>query len=91
MITLNQEELFKGKPQSVLHQFADKLSPKDYEEVTKMYANVNALKGSKNEKKTFILDNNTVALAVKPYLNIIGITSTTDKSSLSTTMLLKQI
>ncbi|CAM0702218.1 transglycosylase SLT domain-containing protein [Acinetobacter baumannii] len=82
MITLNQEELFKGKPQSVLHQFADKLSPKDYEEVTKMYANVNALKGSKNEKKTFILDNNTVALAVKPYLNIIGITSTTDKKKL---------
>lgn len=82
MITLNQEELFKGKPQSVLHQFADKLSPKDYEEVTKMYANVNALKGSKNEKKTFILDNNTVALAVKPYLNIIGITSTTDKRQL---------
>ncbi|ENH6718426.1 transglycosylase SLT domain-containing protein, partial [Acinetobacter baumannii] len=82
MITLNQEELFKGKPQSVLHQFADKLSPKDYEEVTKMYANVNALKGSKNEKKTFILDNNTVALAVKPYLNIIGITSTTDKKQL---------
>ncbi|EPB1486166.1 transglycosylase SLT domain-containing protein [Acinetobacter baumannii] len=82
MITLNQEELFKGKPQSVLHQFADKLSPKDYEEVTKMYANVNALKGSKNEKKTSILDNNTVALAVKPYLNIIGITSTTDKKQL---------
>ncbi|HEM7283087.1 transglycosylase SLT domain-containing protein [Acinetobacter baumannii] len=82
MITLNQEELFKGKPQSVLHQFADKLSPKDYEEVTKMYANVNALKGSKNEKKTFILDNNTVALAVKPYLNLIGITSTTDKKQL---------
>ncbi|MFZ6501774.1 transglycosylase SLT domain-containing protein [Acinetobacter baumannii] len=82
MITLNQEELFKGKPQSVLHQFADKLSPKDYEEVTKMYANVNALKGSKNEKKTFIIDNNTVALAVKPYLNIIGITSTTDKKQL---------
>ncbi|AZB88802.1 transglycosylase SLT domain-containing protein [Acinetobacter baumannii] len=82
MITLNQEELFKGKPQSVLHQFADKLSPKDYEEATKMYANVNALKGSKNEKKTFILDNNTVALAVKPYLNIIGITSTTDKKQL---------
>ncbi|MDC5528868.1 transglycosylase SLT domain-containing protein [Acinetobacter baumannii] len=82
MITLNQEELFKGKPQSVLHQFADKLSPKDYEEVTKMYANVNALKGSKNEKKTFILDNNTVALAVKPYLNSIGITSTTDKKQL---------
>ena len=50
MITLNQEELFKGKPQSVLHQFADKLSPKDYEEVTKMYANVNALKGSKMRK-----------------------------------------
>ena len=51
MITLNQEELFKGKPQSVLHQFADKLSPKDYEEVTKMYANVNALKGSKMRKR----------------------------------------
>lgn len=82
MITLNQEELFKGKPQSVLHQFADKLSSKDYEEATKMYANVNALKGSKNEKKTFIVDNNTVALAVKPYLNLIGITSTTDKKQL---------
>ncbi|WP_347016237.1 transglycosylase SLT domain-containing protein [Acinetobacter seifertii] len=82
MITLNQEQLFKGKPQSVLHQYADKLSPKDYEEVTKMYANVNALKGSKNEKKTFTIDNNTVALAVKPYLNIIGIKSTTDKKQL---------
>lgn len=51
MITLNQEELFKGKPQSVLHQFADKLSSKDYEEATKMYANVNALKGSKMRRK----------------------------------------
>ncbi|RSO56917.1 transglycosylase [Acinetobacter pittii] len=83
MITLNQEELFKGKPKSVLHQYADKLSPSDYQEATKMYAEVNGLKDGKKEKpKTFLIDDNTVSSALKPYLGTIGITDTKDKKQL---------
>lgn len=51
MIMLNKDELLKGKPQSVLHQYADKLSPTDYKEVTKVYAEVNGLKDAKKKKK----------------------------------------
>lgn len=83
MITLNQEELFKGKPQSVLHQYSDKLSPSDYLEATKMYAEVNGLKDGKRDKpKTFLVDDNTVSVALKPYLGTIGITDTKDKKQL---------
>lgn len=83
MITLNQEELLKGKPKSVLHQYADKLSPSDYQEVTKMYAEQNGLKDGKKEKpKTFLIDDNTVSSALKPYLGTIGITDTKDSKQL---------
>lgn len=83
MISLNREELFKDKPQSVLHQYADKLSPNDYREVTKMYAEVNKIETSKPQKeKTYIVNDSNVALAIKPYLNTIGITDTKNKEQL---------
>lgn len=83
MITLNKEELFKGKPQSVLHQYADKLSPADYKEATKMYVEVNKLDKSKEPKeKVFLVNDSTVAAALKPYLNTIGITDTKNKDQL---------
>lgn len=83
MIMLNKDELFKGKPQSVLHQFADKLSPSDYKEVTKMYAEVNNPKNTeKNKDKKFLANDSTVASVLKPYLNIIGITDTKNKDQL---------
>lgn len=83
MILLNREELFKDKPQSVLHQYADKLSPNDYREVTKMYAEVNKIETSKPQKeKTYIVNDSNVALAIKPYLNTIGITDTKNKEQL---------
>lgn len=83
MIMLNKDELFKGKPQSILHQYADKLSPSDYKEVTKMYAEVNNPKNpEKNKDKKFLANENTVASVLKPYLNIIGITDTKNKEQL---------
>ncbi|WP_457794260.1 transglycosylase SLT domain-containing protein [Acinetobacter baumannii] len=83
MIMLNKDELLKGKPQSVLHQYADKLSPTDYKEVTKLYADVNGLKTAKaKEEKTFLVNDSTISSALKPYLGMIGITSTTDKKQL---------
>ncbi|WP_213386136.1 transglycosylase SLT domain-containing protein, partial [Acinetobacter baumannii] len=83
MIMLNKDKLLKGKPQSVLHQYADKLSPTDYKEVTKVYAEVNGLKDAKKkEEKTFLVDDSTISSALKPYLGMIGITSTTDKKQL---------
>ncbi|WP_288501725.1 transglycosylase SLT domain-containing protein [uncultured Acinetobacter sp.] len=83
MIMLNKDELLKGKPQSVLHQYADKLSPTDYKEVTKVYAEVNGLKDAKKkEEKTFLVNDSTISSALKPYLGMIGITSTTDKKQL---------
>lgn len=83
MIALNKEELFKGKPQSVLHQYADKLSPADYKEATKMYMDVNKLDKSKEPKeKVFLVNDSTVAAAIKPYLNTIGITDTKNKDQL---------
>lgn len=83
MIMLNKDELFKGKPQSVLHQYADKLSPSDYKEVTKMYAEVNNPKNTeKNKDKKFLANDSTVSSVLKPYLNIIGITDTKNKEQL---------
>lgn len=83
MIALNREELFKGKPQSVLHQYADKLSPSDYKEATKMYVDVNKLDKSKEPKeKAFLINDATVASALKPYLNTIGVTDTKNKDQL---------
>lgn len=83
MIALNREELFKGKPQSVLHQYADKLSPSDYKEATKMYVDVNKLDKSKEPKeKVFLINDATVASALKPYLNTIGVTDTKNKDQL---------
>ncbi|MFU8927752.1 transglycosylase SLT domain-containing protein [Acinetobacter puyangensis] len=83
MIMLNQEELFKGKPQSVLHQYADKLSTSDYRSVTKMYMDTNKKDISKVEKdRTFPIDNDVVTKAMKPYLNIMGITDTKNKNQL---------
>lgn len=83
MIMLNKEELFKGKPQSVLHQYADKLSPSDYKEVTKMYAEVNTKKSVDKTKDTrYLANDSTVASVLKPYLNIIGITDTKNKDQL---------
>ena len=84
LILLNQEELFKGKPQSVLHQYADKLSPSDYKAVTKMYMDVNKSQKAEPVKKdkTYIIDDATTTKALKPYLNLIGITNTKDKNQL---------
>ena len=83
MIMLNKDELLKGKPQSVLHQYADKLSPSDYKDVTKVYAEVNGLKDAKKkEEKTFLVNDSTISSALKPYLGMIGVTSTTDKKQL---------
>ncbi|EMT2447112.1 transglycosylase SLT domain-containing protein [Acinetobacter baumannii] len=83
MIMLNKDELFKGKPQSVLHQYADKLSPSDYKEATKMYLEVNNPKETdKTKDKKFLANDSTVASALKPYLNIIGITDTKNKNQL---------
>ncbi|MCH7333485.1 transglycosylase SLT domain-containing protein [Acinetobacter modestus] len=84
MIMLNKDELFKGKPQSVVHQYADKLSPSDYRAVTQMYIDVNkpkSIEGSDKDKK-FLANDSTIATALKPYLNIIGITDTKNKEQL---------
>ncbi|MEX5367400.1 transglycosylase SLT domain-containing protein [Acinetobacter haemolyticus] len=83
MIMLNKDELFKGKPQSVLHQYIDQLSPSDYKEVTKMYLDVNNPKTTKGAKeRLFLANDSTVAAALKPYLNILGITDTKNKNQL---------
>jgi|GEM_PF-866579 len=84
MIMINKNELFKGKPQSILHQYADKLSPADYKEVTKMYIEVNNPKTTNDKSKDtkFLANDNTIAAALKPYLNIIGITDTKNKEQL---------
>lgn len=83
MIMLNKDELFKGKPQSVLHQYIDQLSPSDYKEVTKMYLDVNNPKTTKGTKeRLFLANDSTVAAALKPYLNILGITDTKNKNQL---------
>ncbi|MCH7392420.1 transglycosylase SLT domain-containing protein [Acinetobacter dispersus] len=83
MIMLNKEELFKGKPKSVLHQYADKLSPSDYKEATKVYIDVNNPKETdKSKDKKFLATDSTIASALKPYLNIIGITDTKNKDQL---------
>lgn len=82
MIMLNKQELFKGKPQSVLHQFADKLSPSDYRQVTNMYIEVN--KAAKDVKKDDLLDvtPNSVSDALSPYLPMLGITDKSNKKQI---------
>lgn len=81
-IMLNKEELFKGKPQSVVHQYADKLSPADYRQVTNMYLEVN--KAAKDLKKDDLLDvtPNNVSNALGPYLPMIGITDKSNKKQI---------
>lgn len=81
-IMLNKEELFKGKPQSVVHQYADKLSPADYRQVTNMYLEVN--KAAKDVKKDDLLDvtPNNVANALGPYLPMLGITDKSNKKQI---------
>ncbi|MDO7196402.1 transglycosylase SLT domain-containing protein [Acinetobacter pittii] len=82
MIMLNKEELFKGKPQSVLHQYADKLSPSDYRAVTKMFIDVNS--PSKDGKKDDSLEVSpkTVSDYLNPYLPMLGITNKTNKNQI---------
>lgn len=82
MIMLNKDELFKGKPQSVLHQYADKLSPTDYRAVTKMYIDVNnPTKGDK--KGDFVeVSPKTVSDYLNPYLPMLGITNKTNKKQI---------
>ncbi|HBS65194.1 MULTISPECIES: transglycosylase SLT domain-containing protein [Acinetobacter] len=82
MIMLNKEELFKGKPQSVLHQYADKLSPSDYRAVTKMFIDVNA--PSKDGKKDDSLEVSpkTVSDYLNPYLPMLGITNKNNKNQI---------
>lgn len=82
MIMLNKDELFKGKPQSVLHQYADKLSPTDYRAVTKMYIDVNnPTKGDK--KGDFVeVSPKTVSDYLNPYLPMLGITNKTNKNQI---------
>ncbi|MFW1952211.1 transglycosylase SLT domain-containing protein [Acinetobacter beijerinckii] len=81
-IMMNKEELFKGKPQSVVHQFADKLSPSDYRNVTQMYLEIN--KEPKEGKKSDSIDvsPNNVANALAPYLPMLGINKKTDKNQI---------
>lgn len=81
-IMLNKQELFKGKPQSVVHQYADKLSPQDYRNVTQMYLEVN--KEPKEIKKTDGIDvtPNNVANALEPYLPMLGINKKSDKKQI---------
>ncbi|ENW78229.1 hypothetical protein F909_03915 [Acinetobacter sp. ANC 3929] len=81
-IMLNKDELFKGKPQSVVHQYADRLSPSDYRNITQMYIEVN--KPPKDVSKADSLDvtPNNVANAIQPYLPMLGITKKTDKSQI---------
>ena len=82
MIMLNKDELFKGKPQSVLHQYADKLSPADYRNITQMYLDVN--KNINESKKTDVLDISpkTVSDHLNPYLPMIGITDKSNKKQI---------
>lgn len=82
MIMLNKDELFKGKPQSVLHQYADKLSPTDYRAVTKMYIDVN--NPTKGDKKGDFVEVNpkTVSDYLNPYLPMLGITNKTNKKQI---------
>ena len=82
MIMLNKEELFKGKPQSVLHQYTDKLSPTDYRNITQMYLDVN--KNINDSKKTDVLDISpqTVSDHLNPYLPMLGITDKSNKKQI---------
>ncbi|MDC5038977.1 transglycosylase SLT domain-containing protein [Acinetobacter baumannii] len=82
MIMLNKDELFKGKPQSVLHQYADKLSPSDYRAVTKMYIDVNASPKDARKEDAIEVSPKTVSDHLNPYLPMLGITNKTNKNQI---------
>lgn len=82
MIMLNKDELFKGKPQSVLHQYADKLSPSDYRAVTKMYIDVNASPKDARKEDAIEVSPKTVSDYLNPYLPMLGITNKTNKNQI---------
>ncbi|EPQ5083902.1 transglycosylase SLT domain-containing protein [Acinetobacter baumannii] len=82
MIMLNKDELFKGKPQSVLHQYADKLSPSDYRAVTKMYIDVNASPKDARKEDAIEVSPKTVSDYLNPYLPMLGITNRTNKNQI---------
>ncbi|MCF4178392.1 transglycosylase SLT domain-containing protein [Acinetobacter baumannii] len=82
MIMLNKDELFKGKPQSVLHQYADKLSPSDYRAVTKMYIDVNASPKDARKEDAIEVSPKTVSDYLDPYLPMLGITNKTNKNQI---------
>ncbi|EYT13998.1 transglycosylase SLT domain protein [Acinetobacter sp. 1592897] len=82
MIMLNKDELFKGKPQSVLHQYADKLSASDYRAVTKMYIDVNAPPEDVRKEDAIEVSPNTVSDYLNPYLPMLGITNKTNKNQI---------
>lgn len=83
-ITLNAEKLFKGKPQTVLHQFADSLSATDYKAVTKMYMEVNNPKNKANEKdKTYEVSDIETTKLLKPWLQQLKITDTKDEQQIA--------
>ncbi|MDV4245557.1 transglycosylase SLT domain-containing protein [Acinetobacter baumannii] len=82
MIMLNKDELFKGKPQSVLHQYADKLSPSDYRAVTKMYIDVNASPKDARKEDAIEVSPKTVSDYLNSYLPMLGITNKTNKNQI---------
>lgn len=82
MIMLNKDELFKGKPQSVLHQYADKLSASDYRAVTKMYIDVNAPPKDVRKEDAIEVSPKTVSDYLNPYLPMLGITNKTNKNQI---------
>lgn len=82
MIMLNKDELFKGKPQSVLHQYADKLSASDYRAVTKMYIDVNASPKDARKEDAIEVSPKTVSDYLNPYLPMLGITNKTNKNQI---------
>jgi hypothetical protein len=82
MIMLNKDELFKGKPQSVLHQYADRLSPTDYRAVTKMYIDVNASPKDSKKGDEIEVSPKTVSDYLNPYLPMLGITNKSNKGQI---------
>ncbi|HHP4880135.1 transglycosylase SLT domain-containing protein [Acinetobacter baumannii] len=82
MIMLNKDELFKGKPQSVLHEYADKLSPSDYRAVTKMFIDVNAPPKNATKEDSLEVSPKTVSDYLNPYLPMLGITNKTNKNQI---------
>ena len=81
-IMLNKEELFKGKPQSVVHQFADKLSPSDYRNVTQMFIEVNKKISDAKKDEGVEVSPKTVSDYLNPYLPMLGITDKSNKKQI---------